>query len=285
MIQLKFIKRIFVLFLLIFFTQYSSVSAAPSSITLSDFSPSSITDANQEVSVKVNLSINSDDGTVYYFQGVFSKDNTINYCGYTWNGTDWFSGPSTDERWKEFLSVTISSSSATTTLKAKLDTSDSGCRESGSYKFKVRRFTAGGSPNFDDQNIQTVSVTLPTLTPTPNPTNTPAPTSSPSLTPNPTNTPKVPTNTPKPTVKILPTSRPTIYSDGEGLDKSSSSSSEELKSDTKVLGESTKNDENGSGLSKSSPYFFVWILIGLGTVCFAVSGISIYKTVKKEKKI
>lgn len=280
-------KGLVLIFFLTFFVFPKNIFA--SSISLSDFSPTSITSPDQEVSVKVNVSINSDDGTIYYLRGVFAKDDSTNYCGYTWNGTNWFSGPySTDEGWKKFLSVTISSQSATATLKAKIDSTDSGCKESGSYKFKVQRFTASGSPNFDDQNIQSLSVSLPSLTPTPNPTNTPVPTSVSTVTPNPTNTPKVPTNTPRPTAKILPTSRPTIYSDRVGLDKNTAKASPTLAErtgNTEVLGESTKNSEvNTPSPSKSSPYLFVWILIGLGVVCMGVSLAAAYKNIKKSSK-
>lgn len=127
--------------------------------------------------------INAPDGTNYYLRGVFYKEGSNNYCGYTWNGNDWFSGPySTDERWKKFLSVTIASDSAQTTLKAKLDITDSGCKESGTYKFKVQRFTQSGNGTFDGQNEQTLQILIPTSVPTATPTVRASPTQKPSTT-------------------------------------------------------------------------------------------------------
>lgn len=151
--------------------------------------------------VNLKLSINVPDGTIYYLRGVFYQGGTTNYCGYTWNGASWFNGPyTTNNGWQNLLPIEIKNSSWSGQLQAKIDPSDSGCSSSGTYSFKVERFTASGSGSWDSQNEQTLTVIIPTPTPTPNPT--PTPTDSPTNTPVPTSIPtKMPTL--KPTLKVL----------------------------------------------------------------------------------
>ncbi len=125
-------------FIGLFFLLDTAVFAT--SISLYEGSPTTIDSYDQEYQVGVDLFINAPSGTVYYLRGVFYRPGTSNYCGYTWNGTSWFKGPyTTNEGWKNFLAVNIASSSASTILKAKLDSDDSGCKEPGKYNFKVQR--------------------------------------------------------------------------------------------------------------------------------------------------
>ncbi|MBU2632642.1 hypothetical protein KKG52_02895 [Patescibacteria group bacterium] len=49
--------------------------------------------AEEELTVNVSLSINASDNTIYYLRGVFYKLGTTRYCGHTWDGNEWFSGP------------------------------------------------------------------------------------------------------------------------------------------------------------------------------------------------
>ncbi len=129
-----------------------------------------------EIEIKTSLSINSQDGTSYYLRGVFYKPNTTDYCGLTWNGKEYFSGPySKNEGWKNFFPITIQSSSWSGILKVKIDPSDSGCAESGSYNFKIERFTNSGSGSFDSQSELNFALTIPSKTPTPVPTSKPIP--------------------------------------------------------------------------------------------------------------
>ncbi len=137
----------------------------------------------------MNLSINAADGTKYYLGGVFSVEGSTNYCGKTWNQEKSSWAVYTDEG--NLPAVTLASSSAYLVLKTILDTEDSGCQSAGTYVFKVRRYTEGGSASFDEQNQQTVTVALPTMTPTP--TRVPSP---------------IPTAKPDPTATTVPTTKP-----------------------------------------------------------------------------
>lgn len=162
---------------------------------------------DDEYNVNVLLSIGSANGTQYFLRGTFYQSGTTNYCGYTYNGSAWYNGPyTTNNGWQNLLPITVQNSSWSGTLKVKLDTSDAGCMSSGTYNFKIQRFTISGSGTFDSQNEQTLSVVIPTPTSTPTPTAVPTPTPT-TVSPN-THTPAAsPTQKPinitiKPTVKI-----------------------------------------------------------------------------------
>ena len=125
----------------------------------------------------MKFSISAQSGTSYYFRAVFYKEGSSNYCGLTWNGSSFYSGPyTTNEGWKNFLKVTINDNSWEGEIKAKIDSEDSGCKESGGYLFKMERFTESGSGSFDPQDVLTFTFTLPSPTPLPTPTLKPTPT-------------------------------------------------------------------------------------------------------------
>lgn len=153
--------------------------------------------AGDEFNVDVNFSISSADGTSYYLRGEFYKEGTSSYCGYTWNGNNWYNGPYSNNGWEQLRPITIYQSSWSGQLKAKIDPSDSGCQSSGDYKFKILRYTSSGSSSSDDQNVLTVNLTIPTPTPT--------------ITPTPTS---IKTPTPTPTTKTTPTPTPTPIKSG-----------------------------------------------------------------------
>ncbi|PIV01706.1 hypothetical protein COS54_00655, partial [Candidatus Shapirobacteria bacterium CG03_land_8_20_14_0_80_39_12] len=148
---------IFFLFLFIFSHDVLAVS-------LENQSSQTSLNKGEELIVNTVLNINATDGTVYYLRGIFYKTGTNNYCGYTWNGSSWFKGPyTTNEDWKNFLSVTVNNDSWNGTIKVKIDEEDPGCLDSGEYKLKIQRFTNGSSsPNTDPQNELTLNVIIPT---------------------------------------------------------------------------------------------------------------------------
>lgn len=223
---------------LLFFI-FFSMTAFAASITLSGGS-AQLGSINDEYIIHVSLSINVTDGTTYYLRGVFYKQGTSDYCGYTWNGATWFNGPYTaNEGWKNFLAVPITNNTWNGDLKAKLDTSDSGCKDSGNYGFKVERFTStSSSGNFDSQNEQALSIVIPTSTPTP------------TVTPQPTDTPKVPTPTRVPTPTKIPTSVPTSNSSSSTSTPTSMTAT--VKPSLTLFPSLTKAATSGSVLSASS---------------------------------
>ncbi len=282
------IKALLILFCALIFlklTSNSSVFAA--SINLSNGTPNVITSSDQEYQVNASLSIdNAADGTVYYMRGVFFQTGSTNYCGFTWNGSSWFKGPYTsNDGWKNFLPITISSSSATFSLRAKLDQNDSGCQNNGNYNFKIQRFTVGGSGTFDTQNDQSLTVNIPTPTSTPIPTS--VPTSSPTNTPVPTSTSQSsPTVTPVPNSgSVSPTKKPTIAPVVYGDDYDENAKVEAKNS---VLGESvsvtttpTKTLVEQNSKDAKLSFGLLFILIAGGIICI---GSAIYLSVKEIRK-
>lgn len=160
----------------VFFLPQSVVAA---SLSLSDSTPETLSDLDQEYHTTVSLNIDAADGTIYYLRGVFSKEGSSNYCGKTWNGSSWFSGPFGSEGFRQLPSVTIASSTAVLTMKVKVDPQDSGCKTDGSYIFKVQRYTQSGSGTFDKQNEQKIAIQVPA----PPPTATRVPSSHPTVAP------------------------------------------------------------------------------------------------------
>lgn len=128
------------------------------------------------------------------------KDGTTNYFGETYNGSDWYGGSDG----KSYFPIQIQNSSGSAILQAQLGNPNiSDYPGQGSYKLKIRRYTASGSQSQNDQqtsiDIQITYVApTPTLDPTPSPT--PVITSTPTLIPTPTKIPMpIPTKSPTPT--------------------------------------------------------------------------------------
>ncbi len=253
-------------FLLCFIIAFSAIflflpgNVLAASIQISN-APVQLSSPEEECSANILLTVSVSDGTVYYLRGVFYEPGTSNYCGYTWNGNAWFKGPySSNEGWKNFLKVTVQSASWSGQLKAKLDTEDTGCKDSGIYNFKIQRFTQNGYGTFDSQNEQTVEVIIPTPTPTPTPTPEaesgaePASTPTPTLTPTPT--PKL-TLTPTPTKKLSPTPTP-----GEILGEEATPEGEEI----------SFEDSSSTPSSFGFQNIFPLVFIGLGIFLMLVSG-------------
>lgn len=174
--------------------------------TISHSSQKTSLSVSEELELDTILTIQASDGSEYYLRGVFYRPGDNNYCGYTWNGNSWFTGPyTTQEQWKNFQKINITSGMWSGKLKVKIDPEDSGCKESGEYKVKIQRFTTSGAGTFDDQNETTLTITLPTPTPTQSPTNTPTPTLKPQKSQTPTPTTKISQQKSSETVYKAPT--------------------------------------------------------------------------------
>lgn len=286
-----FIFLLFViLFIFIFLFNPKSTSAA--TFTFSG-APSSINESDS-FSVNVTLSISGSSGNSYYIRGAFShSESPTAYFGYTKNNQgNWYNGSPFDKT-QYFQVIMDPDGQWSGTVEVKLDTSDSGYKGSGTYNFKLGRYTTGGSTSAWC-NTDTVSCTIanisvvaptPTVTPTLTPTMTPAPipTSVLTNTPTPTRTPtptKSPTPTLKPTLFITPTSieptdevMPTSVlgesTESEGRDDQKSSKTTPLK-EAKVLGVQTDN------LSR--------ILIGIGLIFLIACGALVFRTYMRNKK-
>lgn len=264
---------------------------APKSVfgaSLTNQSGQSSLSPGEEFSVNTTLNISSANGTTYYLRGVFYKTGTENYCGYTWNGSNWYKGPYTiNEAWKNLLLVQINEASWSGVLKAKIDPDDSSCNSSGEYKFKIQRYTDGGSQNFDSQNELVVNVQIPptpTATSTPEPTATPGPTDTP--TPTLTPTPKPPTSTPTlkatktptPSLTLTPTATPSGEVLGEELTQESTL--DQLSDDGNTS--TASSEENGDIKRIILPA--IAIVAGIGFIGFSIFSFLKARGQKDEEK-
>lgn len=159
-----------------------------------DSSPDTITD--QPFTLDVSLS-GAQPGQNYLRVDIY-KDGTSNYFGETSVGANWYSGSDG----VSYVPVTIPDSTTvvTASLQARIGTpSPNDFPGTGSYKIKIRRYTASGSQGEVTQTPVDVQINYSLPTPTPLPT----------FTPTPTITPRTPTPTKMPTPTKLPTSSPT----------------------------------------------------------------------------
>lgn len=189
-------KQIFlvIFFALFFFVVHTNALAA--SITITSQQPQ--INPLDEYSVNVHVAINALNGKIYYLRGIFHLPGSANYCGFTWNGSNWYSSPIGNGN--NFLPITINNNSWDGILKAKIDTTDSGCSTSGVYNFKILRYTGSSSAANDETTTeQQVMITIPTSVPSQTPTVTqmPSPTTSSIVTAKPTvtSTPKTSSTT------------------------------------------------------------------------------------------
>lgn len=187
----KFLKSLlftFTLFLLLTVTLKQAQAVTVDVVS----APSSI--SNDEFNVGINVN-GASNGTNYLRVDIY-KEGTSNYFGETFNGSSWYSGSTGTN----YAPITIASSSASITVKAKMgNPSSNDYPGSGAYKLRVRRYTSSGSPGSSDQygvvDLQ-INYTFATSTPTSTPTTTP--TATPLKTNTPTPKPKTPPPTPKP---------------------------------------------------------------------------------------
>lgn len=236
---------------------------------------------DEEFGVSTTLTINQADGTNYYLRGVFFKEGTTSYCGFTWNSSDWYSGPITSgEGWKHFYKVTLSDKSWSGHLKAKIDTEKSECKDSGTYNFKLIRYTESGSTGDDTVNSVQVEVLLPTPSPTPSSTPQPTSTKTPSQKPSSTS-PSLFTVKPNPTIVPKPTNVEVL-----GVISKSS--------EDRILATSTISSEASDAISPQSPKILGTaqepsligpVLIVGGGMLFIAAAVIVVRQIKSKKEI
>lgn len=129
----------------------STTTPAPtisSSFTISS-TPSKISSIHS-FEAKVNLLLPSNPNTFFYLKGAFKKTDSSNYFGKTLVNSSWVkNGSSYSDQHKI---TTDSSGNWSGSLDIQPDVSDSGYSKSGSYLFKVARYSnAGSGPIWSNQ--------------------------------------------------------------------------------------------------------------------------------------
>lgn len=118
--------------------------------------PSTITDQP----FQFNASINGAQSGVNYIRANLYQPGTTSYFGLTYNGVDYYSGSD----YLQYLPVNIDTSGNWTgQVIAKLDTSASYYKGSGTYNLKVRRYTSASSYLWSNEVSLVANVTLQVL--------------------------------------------------------------------------------------------------------------------------
>lgn len=142
-------------------------------------------------------------GQSLFIKGVFHKDGSTNYFGYTQNAGDWTGNSESKTNQRQ-----VAVDSWNGSLTAKSNYGDSGFTGDGSYKFKIGYYLSAADDVTWSTNEINVTLVGPTPTPSPTPSLTPTPSSTPqpTVTMTPTLTPTTkPTKTPYPTMTAEPT--------------------------------------------------------------------------------
>jgi hypothetical protein len=186
--------KIFCLLICFFFIFHPHVDAVSTVVTAT---PSSI--GSDPFSVAISIT-GATAGTNYLRVDIY-KNETTNYFGQTFNGTDWIS----NSEGIQYFPVTIAEDKTWSgEVQARINEIPSDYSGLDAYFLRVRRYTAGGNYNNDEAKASAVAITLTIPTPTSVPTNTPTPTKVPTPTRVPT-----PTKIPTPTKSLTPTTTPT----------------------------------------------------------------------------
>lgn len=200
-------SRFYLVFLLAFFCLgffFFSSKAYAVSVTILK-APATITQDTFSVTATISGALA---GTNYLRVDLY-KDGTTNYFGETFNKSSWYSGSDGTQ----YIPVTIPDD-LPVTIQGRVGSPTLGEFDgTGSYKLRIRRYTASGNPGSSDTLASVdVSVIFPTPTPTPVPI-TPEPTSAPTNKPTPT---AKPTSAPTYQAKsVLLTKTPTVEDDAE----------------------------------------------------------------------
>lgn len=255
-------KVVLGLFVLLFLCSVKNVSA----VTLNINGYPSTISSGDAFQLTVSVS-GADDGTNYLRADLF-KEGTSNYFGETFNGSYWLN--SSDG--KNYFPIQIQNSTASATFLAKIGSPNlTDFPGSGSYKLRVRRYTASGNQASNDiGDPVTVQINYSIQTPTPSPTSTATPTVRPTPTPQPSKSP-----TPKPTPISTPTIRPTQTPEVLGDVATPNSSSQPQEADESETVETKKPIDK-----KAFVVIVASLLVGVGIV---VISLAIYAMVKKMK--
>lgn len=222
-------------------------------------------------------------GEQLFIKGVFFKEGSTNYFGYTKKNDSWIKNSTkiTDQR-------QVSIDSWDGKLQVKSDADDSGFSDSGTYKLKIGFYTinSSGDPSSVSWSETITDITLnkpsPTNTPSSTPTKTPTPKKTPTSTIAPTKSlTQTPIQTPMILVSIVP-------SDTQSIVKETS--------EEQVLSESTeaaaipasessplKDTLVESSTMKTHSYVPIFISICIG-LFLGISSLVFYIKIRMEKR-
>lgn len=180
----------FVLSLVLFLI--AAKSALAITVTISDY-PQAIT----QEPFTITVSVEGAQPATNYLRVDLYKEGTSSYFGETYNGMDWYSGSDG----KQYFPVSIQSGQIWSgEVQAKIgEASSSKYTEPGSYKMRIRRYTASGGQGGENASDSSVFITIDAPAPNPTPTPQTSTTQSTSSTSNKSKSPSPsPKNSPSP---------------------------------------------------------------------------------------
>ena len=234
--------------------------------------PSSV---NEDDTFEVDISlVDAPTNRIYHFRAALYEDGKTNYFGYTYNHLNqWHNSPGDHTK---FLEITTNSEGSWSgKLKAKADLDSTYFKGAGDYKFKIGRYTEGGSLSWSNNTDSiTINHTSPP-SPTPTPSPSPSPESEPTPTPSPSPTPKV-------SVKPTTTKKTAVV----GNSNSHNSEDMLLSSESgRILGiEKPEAFEATESEKGKNPYLLSIVLVILGLGLLGGTGVVFIKNAKYNKK-
>jgi len=217
---------------------------------------------------QVGVSITGAEDGNNYLRADLYKDGTSNYFGETFNGSYWLNSGNG----LNYYPIQIQNSTASASFLAKVGSpSNTDFPGTGSYKLRIRRYTASGNAAASDSGDPvTVNITYLFSTPTPTPSaiSMPTPTPIPLATKTPTPTP-VKTKTPSP----KPTPTPQVLGEESTQPYPENPTAEPVPT---TLPTTNK---------KTSIIVIASIFIGVGVILTIVAGVLIVKKIKSENPL
>src|SRR5579884_315417 len=133
----------------------TSTPSPNSSITISNV-PSNI-NSDDVFSTTVNLSSPNNPNTIFYLKGAFYIDGSTNYFGKTLVNGNWVKNSSGYNSQLEI--ITDGSGNWQGIIQVMPDDSDSGFTGTGSYNFKVAKYTSSGNLSWSNSTSLTITLT------------------------------------------------------------------------------------------------------------------------------
>jgi len=204
-----------------------------------------------------------------YLRADLFKEGTSNYFGETYNGNEWYFGPSGTSYFP--VDIISSTSTASATFQAQVgEPSSTDYSGPGAYKLRIRRYTSASSYAPSDPYDITIDIPTPSPTPSPTASSSPSSASSPTATPTPTKT-----ASPTPLKTVTPSPEPSILlaDDATGQPEVQGINNIDLSGDSSAS--AGKTDTKG-------PPIIPIILISCGGIFIVGAGLALAKKGKSE---
>jgi len=219
----------------------------------------------------VTVSVSGASPATNYLRVDLYKENTTNYFGETFNGSDWYGA----SNYTQYFPITIDSTKNWTgEVQARIgNPSQTEYDWEGSYRMRIRRYTSSGGSDATEANNSSVAIAINIPKPSPSPTPTPSasPSSSPTSAKSPSPSPK---STPSPQKSQSPKASPQVLAKSYSASAASSF-------------QSPASSPSPATVSKNSPSSIkiASIFIGSGLILITLAGSFLWYKKKRGTEI